>query len=86
MASPSPTPVASIAATPSAIALETATPTPAPAPPTTPGASFAENLTGVGGAAADLTLLWIGGAIFLGLLVGVIIAAVRRARVLPPPR
>ncbi len=85
-ASPVPSPTGSVTATPTAIALETATPTPAPAPPTDPNASPLPFVTGAGGAVPDLTLVWIGGAIFLGLLVGVIIAAVRRARVLPPPR
>lgn len=86
-ASPSPTTIVSVAAAPLAIALETATPTPAPAPPTDPSATPLPAITGTGGAAiVDFTPVVIGGAIFLGLLVGVIIAAVRRARVLPPPR
>lgn len=85
--SPSPSPTPSPGATPAAIALVTATPTPAPAPPTSPGATPPPEITtGAGGAAVDLTLVWIGGAIVLGLLVGVVIGAVRRARAGPGRR
>jgi hypothetical protein len=77
---------ATAVATPIALALATATPTPAPALPATPGASPAEFVSGAGGAMLDLTPLFVGGAVFLVLLLYVIVMVVRRARELPPPR
>ena len=87
-ASPSPSPSLTDVAIPTvtAVALVSATPTPAPATPTAPDASPLPDLMGAGGASLDLTPVFIGGAILLVLLIGVVIAMVRRARVLPPPR
>jgi len=84
--SPSPSPSPIDVATPTATAVVSATPTLAPAPPTTPDASPSLDLTGAGGAGLDLVPVFIGGGIFLILLIGVVIGLVRRARTLPPPR
>jgi len=86
--SPSSSPSPSEVATPTApaIALATTTPSPATAPPTSPNETPQPTGIQTGGAALlDFTPLVLGGAILLVLIVGVMIAIVRRARVLPPP-